>query len=202
MTKQLDDLEAVRTLVSTLEAFDKADQERIIRWAREKLGLPLAGLGTPPGQRIHAPPQTGETPSIERSSGGGKNIKSFVAEKKPCSDNQFAATIAYYYRFEAPEAERKDAITAEHLQDACRTAGRDRLKNPGQTLINAHNVGLLDKAERGAYAINSVGENLVAMTLPGEAATSSGAKRRIKRKAKTKKKLTKGKVVAQKLSSN
>jgi hypothetical protein len=61
------------------------------------------------------------------------------------------------------------------------------LKFPAQTLINAHGAGLLDTAERGAYAINSVGENLVAMTLPGEAADSSGKKRGTKKKVKVKK---------------
>ena len=39
MGSKPDDLEAVRTITSTLEPFDKNDQERIIRWAREKLGL-------------------------------------------------------------------------------------------------------------------------------------------------------------------
>jgi hypothetical protein len=34
-----DDYEAVRTVVATLESFDANDQERILRWAREKLGL-------------------------------------------------------------------------------------------------------------------------------------------------------------------
>ena len=37
------------------------------------------------------------------------------------------------------------------------------------TLNNAKNQGYLDSAERGAFQINSVGENLVAMTLPGGA---------------------------------
>jgi len=45
--------------------------------------------------------------------------------------------------------------------------GRARLENPGQTLRNAHHGGLLDRGEgRGLYVINTVGENLVAMTLP------------------------------------
>jgi hypothetical protein len=47
--------------------------------------------------------------------------------------------------------------------------GRDRLKKPIWTLQNARTLGLLDKAEDpGAFSINTVGENLVAMTLPGD----------------------------------
>jgi hypothetical protein len=201
MKKELDDLEAVRTLVSTLEGFEKADQERVIRWAREKLGLPSATPGTPSAHGPDKPFKIGGTPLTGGSTGSGKDIKAFVAEKKPTSDNHFTATVAYYYRFEAHEGQRKDAITAEDLQDACRKAGRERLKNPAQTLINAHSAGLLDKAERGAYAINSVGENLVAMTLPGEAAGSSGKKRGTKKNVKVKKSFSKGKTGSAKRST-
>ena len=49
-----------------------------------------------------------------------------------------------------------------------RLAGRPRFKNPLQTLSNAHIVGLLDRgAEKATFSLNSVGKNLVAMTLPG-----------------------------------
>jgi hypothetical protein len=97
------------------------------------------------------------------------DIKSFIDEKQPRSDVQFVATVAYYLRFEAPPAERKDYIDKEDLQEACRKAKRDRLKNPYQTLMNAHTLGLLDKgSEKATFVLNTVGENLVAMTLPGE----------------------------------
>ena len=42
MTSKPDDLEAVRTLVATLSVFDATEQERIIRWTREKLGLAVS----------------------------------------------------------------------------------------------------------------------------------------------------------------
>ncbi len=163
MTKATDDLEAVRTIAQALEGFDAPDQQRIIRWAAEKAGLALtvgSGAPLPPGGGI--PPNLNPTPP----DGTTKDIKTFVAEKNPRSDNQFAATVAYYYRFESPDSERKETITADDLQEACRRSGRSRLNRPSQTLLNAHGVGLLDKAERGAYSINAVGENLVAMTLP------------------------------------
>jgi len=34
---QSDDLDAVRTVVEALDGFEAKDQERIIRWTREKL---------------------------------------------------------------------------------------------------------------------------------------------------------------------
>ncbi len=50
-----DDLDAVRTVVTALEGFDSKDQERIIRWASEKLGLSLPVESSPPtGQELSA----------------------------------------------------------------------------------------------------------------------------------------------------
>lgn len=175
-----DDLEAVRILVETLQNFDGKDQERIIRWAREKIGLapsmPQQSATTPPVEAANLEAQSG--PTVVSSKGGGQDIKSFVNEKNPVSDNQFAAVVAYYYQFEAPQEEKKEAINSEDLQDACRKASRTRLASPLNTLNNAHKGGLLDRAgERGAFKINSVGENLVAMTLPGEVTAKNTGRR-------------------------
>jgi hypothetical protein len=111
-----------------------------------------------------------------------------VATKNPKSDVQFVATVAYYYRFEAPEAERKDDITADDLQEAARKVNRDRFTRPAQTLRNAHTLGYLDKGgEKGTYQLNTVGENLVSMTLPANGTTKTRGGRG-KGKAKKKKK--------------
>lgn len=173
MAEKLDDLEAVRKLVEVLSPFDAKEQERVIRWAREKLGLPVQGS---------APAGTQETQADSLSggdgSGGAKNIKTFVTEKNPTSDNQLAATVAHYYRFVATPATRKEFITADDLQEACRLTGRNRLPKPAQTLINAHTNGLLNKgANRGEYGISTVGENLVAVSLPGNAAGADARRR-------------------------
>jgi hypothetical protein len=91
--------------------------------------------------------------------------------------------VAYYYKFEAPESEKKDAINKDDLQEATRKAIRERFGNPIQTLNNAHNLGLLDRgAEKGTFVINSVGENLVAMALPDGAPLKKPAKKARKKK--------------------
>jgi len=189
MSSKPDDLEAVRTIVSTLSPFDAGEQERIIRWSREKLGLPTEG-GSGATAKTQDAVHHSDAPAVaegshSRQHATARDIKSFIAEKNPSSDNQFAAAVAYYYRFEAPQAARKDAITSEDLQEACRLAGRARLSQPGQTLRNAHGVGVLDKAERGAYAISTVGENLVAMTL-GSGAGKKATSKKSKSKGKSK----------------
>lgn len=165
-----DDFEAVRTIVAALESFDAMDQERILRWTREKLGL----TQHPPELPVKATPPVVPPPGIPAlQPAQGSDIKSFVEKKKPSSDTQFAAAIAYYYRFEAPSLLRKDSITSADLLEACRQTGRKRIRHLRQTLVNTHRQGLLDRAERGAYSINTVGENLVAMALPSDEQASS-----------------------------
>lgn len=198
---KLDDLDAVRTIVDTLAKFDADTQERIIRWAREKLGLSTAAPARPErGLPVQAPSESQATTSQRQGPAGSTDIKSFVSAKNPSSNNEFTATVAYYYRFEAPEANRKDSINAEDLQEACRLAGRTRFTRPAQTLVNAHHAGLIDKAgDRGAYSISTVGENLVAMTLPSDGASNRSASApKPSKKRSTKKKAGKATKVAKK----
>lgn len=179
LSKELDDFEATRLVVETLSKFDSADQKRIVRWACEKLGIDVFGSTTIKSEPIESADKP--TPPPIESRRGVADIKSFVAEKAPATDMQFATTIAYYYAFEAPEVDRKSSITADDLQTACRLLGRARFQNPAQTLINTCYNGLLDKAEeRGAYRINTVGENLVAVSLPS--GNSEAPKKNLSRK--------------------
>lgn len=188
--KEKDDLDAIRIITETLKPFKADEQERIIRWTREKLGL-SAPIQIQPvshektiGEGIPSLPQS----HLHHGRHAPQDIKTFVTDKKPISDQQFAAVIAYYYKFEVSEAERKDAITGDDLIDACRKASRPRLKKPIQTLRNACVSGLLDKGKgKGSYGINTVGENLVAMTLPA----SSSQRPAIQKPNKIKKKATK-----------
>lgn len=162
--QQLDDLQAVRTIADTLEPFSPEERERIIRWAGEKVGMSTSqGVGpTATAVASHQPivPRD-EQPRITR------DVKTFVQEKAPQSDQQLAATVAYFYAFESPAAERKESIGSDDLIDACRKAGIRRPRNAGQTLRNSAHAGYVDKAaDPGHYRLNAVGENLVAMVLP------------------------------------
>lgn len=156
-----DEFDAVRTIVNTLEAFGPEDQTRILRWAAEKLGLSPSQRST--GQSTAAPPSA---PQSDARTTGPIDIRSFVNSKKPKNDSQFVAVVAYYYRFDA--LEKKDSIKQADLLEACRKVNHPRPPAPGQTLRNAVTAGLLDRAGRGEYSINSVGENLVTVTLPGD----------------------------------
>lgn len=174
-TTKTDDLDAVRKIVEALTEFKPEDQQRILRWVREKVGLPahapesLHSPTTPPLQGSTL--GLGGSPLAPSHGRAGKDIKSFVDEKNPISDTHLAATVAYYFRYEAPDGERKDSIDANGLRDACRLAGRPgKLKNPGNVLNNAVSTGLMDRVGGGSFSINAVGENLVGMILPGDGA--------------------------------
>ena len=118
MTAKIDDLEAVRILAETLQPFAIDGRERIVRWAREKLGM-TTGAATASGSRVEA---TTDAPrdAIVTGSQGAVDIKKFVTEKAPKSDVHFAATVAYFYQFKSPEHQRKESITKEDLVEACR----------------------------------------------------------------------------------
>lgn len=184
MTRPTDDLEAVRSIVQALDGFTPEEQERILRWAREKVGLLTptiqqvsSGGATPTSSLTTLPIVSPEPPA--------NSIKVFVDQKNPSSDAQFCAVVAYFYRFVAPPQERVDEITAQILTEACRLSQWKRFTNPLGTLNNTVKLGYLDRGNgRGKFRINSVGENLVAMSLPGE---ETKVRKRSSKKAKSKK---------------
>jgi hypothetical protein len=180
-----EDFDSAKSIVDKLGSLSRDRQERILRWVAESLGLALSG--SPPA--VPGLPPAILTPTSVPP-GAAKDIKSFIAEKLPKSDNQFAAAVAYYYRFEAPPADRKDAIDGDLLQVAARQAGWRRPKRPTDTLNNALKAGYLDSAERGRFKLNNVGENLVAMAMPSGSAASAIRKKGKRKPGKKKKKAT------------
>ena len=169
MTGSASDFDVAKSVAELLEKLDKGRQELVLRWVRESLHLDAL----PPAAPLPSGPVPPPWPPVP-SSGSGTDrtpvvdIKAFVEEKKPKSDMQFSAVVAYYYRFVAPPDQRREMIDGDILQDAARLAGRPRPPKPHMTLTNAKNQGYLDKSGRGEFRINTVGENLVAMTLPGD----------------------------------
>jgi hypothetical protein len=171
------DFMAAEEIKRILSGRDKAEQERIIRWAKESVGLSVAtneGVQLPPQMPTlaGAPGQVSQQPPSPRA----KDIKTFVDEKKPKNDVQFAAVVAYFHQFEAPEGQRKEAINPSDLQEGARLSGRDRFRKPVVPLNNAATLGYLDRAGGGLFRINAVGENLVAMSLPGIERKGKGKK--------------------------
>jgi hypothetical protein len=194
MDDKINDFDVAKALFDQLKGLDKGRQTRIVRWVAEALNLSpeVSGPSAPAAAPLAPVPSEDRRQQVGAATGATRSvdIKTFIDAKNPKNDVQFATAVAYYYRFEAPEEHRKDSIVSEDLQNATRLAGRDRFKRPHLTLNNAKNSGYLDNAGRGAFKINTVGENLVAMTLPGQQVGSQGASvgARTSRRAAAKKK--------------
>ena len=88
MSTKPDDFDVAKTIVQALEPFDGQEKEKIIRWVCERLGISQQTLiKTTPQQEVIVQTQ-------QHQSGAGKDIKTFISEKAPKSDNQFAAVVA------------------------------------------------------------------------------------------------------------
>ncbi|MBX3229220.1 MAG: hypothetical protein KIT84_18640 [Labilithrix sp.] len=195
------DFMAAEEIKKILHGRQKAEQERIVRWVSES--LELAGAAVKPKVEhahpgVHVPATLADTPSRPRDGEAGpKDFRSFFQEKQPKNDVQFVAVAAYYHRFMAPAADRKEAISSADLQDAARLAPWTVFAKPSKTLGNAVRQGYMNGSGRGTYRLNAVGENLVSMTLPGTATTGSTkggrGKRRPSKKAGAKKSRKSGK---------
>lgn len=169
--------DAAKVIVETLKGVPKDQQILAIRFACETLGLQTP-VPAHAGAAAQQPPPSPGTPGAPVVPARSTDIKQFAAAKSPKSDQQFATVVAYFYRFEAPEAQRKESISADDLIEAARLVGRRRPHRI--TLNNAKSAGYLDAAGRGKFQINTVGENLVAVGLPGDGSDSAngmGSKR-------------------------
>lgn len=195
------DFDAAKAVADQLEGLEKERQQRILRWVAESLSLDI-------GIHPDTERRTGETDTWTDHGATAQrdarsplsqqrftDIKTFVDSKRPKSDVQFAAVVAFFYRFEAGAESRKDSIDAETLQNAARLAARRRPPKALMTLNNAKNQGYLDSPERGQFCINSVGENLVAMALPGSEPERTRKKPKSTKSARVKAKAKKSRKV-------
>lgn len=178
-------LDAAKAIVESVKELDKPHQEQAIRFASELLGLSDVSNSPPPATpTLPTPPIAPPTPESQTRL---TDIKQFAAAKAPKNDVHFAAVVAYFHQFEAPEDMRKGTIGMEDLKNAARLVQREV---PGQfALNNAKSSGYLDSAGRGKFKLSPVGENLVAITLPG-----NGSGQAVRKRKSTKKKTGKKKV--------
>jgi hypothetical protein len=160
-------LDAAQKIVAELQGMDPESQSLALQFAMQTLKL-TPPTAHPTAAAATAHPHAAHTHAAATAPGQATDIKSFTAAKAPQSDQQFTAVVAYYYQFEAKPSERKDAIDAETMKEAARLAGRPQVERWAMTLTNAKNAGYLNPAGDGKYTLSSVGENLVAITLPGK----------------------------------
>ena len=164
-------LDAAQKIVIELKGLTPEHQLLAIKFAIETLGL------QPPAASSVAVSTHSPRPAVSPPASGADHsadIRTFTAMKAPKSDQQFTAVVAYFYQFEAKPEERTEAIDADIMKEAARLAGRAQVARWNMTLTNAKNAGYLDAAGAGKFKLSSVGENLVAITLPGNELPKGG----------------------------
>ncbi len=178
-------LEAAQKIVDELNGLTTEQQSLAIKFALETLGLQTSPVVSSPVQSVQQAPTPTPTGTDHSA-----DIRTFTSMKAPNSDQQFTAVVAYFYQFEAKPEERRDTINAETMKEAARLAGRPQVARWNMTLTNAKNAGYLDAVGSGSFKLSSVGENLVAITLPGNAGTPSAPTRKKLPKKTAKKKFS------------
>jgi len=163
LTAADDDFAATKQIVESLQRFSSEDQERILRWTAEKLGV--AG--------------THSTATAQLTIADFNRI---LLEHKQSNDRLFAAAVAYANKFNAPPGFSKKFITPVDVGTAARQIGRGAPNYPSQTLINAAQSGLLKKVTHGRYALTAQGQRAVEATDKGRGAIA--VKPRILRRPK------------------
>ena len=178
-------LDAAQKIVTELTGMTSEHQSLALKFAIETLGLQLpAALSPAAAPPVHPPQPT--PPHTATNADHSTNIRSFTEMKAPKSDQQFTAVVAYFYQFESKPDERKEAIDADIMKEAARLAGRPQVARWNMTLTNAKNAGYLDAAGSGKFKLSSVGENLVAITLPGNGAPAGSKSKSANKKPKKK----------------
>jgi len=105
MTKPTDDLEAVRVVAEALQGFDARDQERIIRWAREKLGLARSSAADLPAASQQPSPAPAVYPAAPPAA--PLNVRYLETSEEP---------VAEQLELEQPEAEQAELEQVEEEQ--------------------------------------------------------------------------------------
>jgi hypothetical protein len=175
------ELQAMKTLVETLEPLNPDVRTRVIEYVFKVLGIvgtqPSAPpiLATPPGQPATLPPLL--THGTDRPT----DILSLKEEKDPKTATQMIAVVAYYLAHLA--SERQNFITQEDVE---KYFVQGKFLMPGSksmALVNAKNAGYLDAIEPGKYRLNSVGYNLVAHKMPKDGSAQGKPRRKTAKKA-------------------
>lgn len=170
--------QAIDQIISALEALEGDARKTAVETACAHLKIPIGQSAASPPPEVKTLPRKDEVP--ERDPGRAPvdppasrlptDIRSLRAEKSPKSAREMACVVAFYLQELAPEAERRDSVSATDLERYFKQANFKLPEKIGQVLPDAKGSGYFDSAARGAYKLNAVGYNLVAHKLPAKSA--------------------------------
>lgn len=173
----MDDVEALSTIVGVLKQLDPTAQARVLHSVQTFLGLPIrqremrdSGEALPPSR----------TPGQEFSRDRTLSAKEFLRDKRPSTDVERVACLAYYlthYR-DTPHFKTLD-ISALNTE-----AAQPKFSNASVSVDNARGLGYLVPATKGNKQISAVGERFVELLPDRDAAREAMQRFRPKRTSK------------------
>jgi hypothetical protein len=181
------ELAALGTVLKVLGPLEEDKQQFVLRTAMDRLGIAATASGarTPLG----SPPlgDAGLNPQAGTGSLAGVTPKAFMSSKRPITDVQRMACLAYYLT----RARETTQFKTNELTKLNTDAAGDRFSNPAVAVMNATSgSGFLAPAGGGKKQITSLGEEVVD-ALPDQErvkAVIAEAKNSRRRKRTTKKK--------------
>jgi len=186
------ELKAIETITNTLRSLDTTAQQRVLQYAMQHLGLKVEQPGPSPplspadrGAQVGQPNQHLQQQLVD--------IRTLREQKRPSSDMEMAAIVAYYLSELAPQEHRKDTIGTKDIKTYFKQAGHPLPGGPQFTLPNAKSAGYFESAGHGKYKLNPVGYNLVAHGLPRAKGESPSRPTQSKTKRKKRAKSSKNK---------
>lgn len=153
------ELDAIQTIVSTLEPLERDARQRVLLFALNQLGITKIGV---PEIRVAG---SGTAAKANRPS-RPQTIRSLKRSKSPRFATHMAAVVAYYLSELAPEEERKNAIGHQDVRTYFKKAGFDMPKSPTDVLIHAAQSGYFDYLGDEQYRLTDNGRDLVENGLP------------------------------------
>lgn len=195
MTNKIDkEIEAIKTLLVTLEPLEPTIRESVISYVLGRLGVVLPGNQQSVSGR-EKPSRGGGAVWPEKQEVLHKevHIKDLKDEKKPKSAVEMAVLVAYYLSHKAREKDRKNFVTVKDLEIYFKIAGFRLPTQMHYTAFSAIKAGYLDSAGTGKYKLNPVGYNLVTHSMPILSKVAGRQKKTTKKKKKKRGKKKTGK---------
>lgn len=184
----MDDVEALSTIVGVFRQLDDEAQRRVFASVAAFLGL-HSGLHSPSTAHFDSSDRSGLAPTVNGDSSFSADrtmsAKEFLRDKQPVTDVERIACLAYYlthYR-DTPHFKTLD-ISSLNVE-----AAQPKFSNASVAVDNARARGLLVPSTKGNKQLSAMGEKYVEMLPDRDAAKASMQNvrtRRTARKAKVK----------------
>ncbi len=177
------DLDALTTIIGALKKMPREEQTRTMQAVSVFLGLNAESARAQPSveMKTHASksPQPNE-PTTRFSDDRGASPKEFLRDKKPASDVERVACLAYYltHHRDIPHFKTVD-ISALNTE-----AAQPKFSNASMAVDNASKAGLLVQALKGAKQLSASGEHYVQLLPDRDAAREMIKSSNVRRKAR------------------